>query len=990
MAIFRDATRGRFRPPYRHYAAHAIAGGLMLLATCSFAVAQTASLLPNAKQTFLDANGNPLVGGSVTTYVPNTTVPKQTFVDPNSVTANANPITLDSAGRAIIFGQGNYRQIVKDSSGNTQWDSFTSAPNTPAAGSVALDTAPVGTVVPFAGFVVPTNWLLADGQVVSRSTYATLLSTITISTTVGICQIGSHQVGGFADTSQMAVGEPVEASCLPSNTTISSITNSSTIQVNNTATANATETVTVFPWGNGDGSTTFALPDLRGRAVAGADAMGGVAASRLTSTYYGVSAAAPNAAGGSQSATVAQANLPSVNFNVSGIALTDPGHSHIAPDLGHQTPNGSGSNIAVTAYAGPPATYTQDVSTQTSTTGITIKNVGGVQGAAASGGSGTPLPTIQPTLTANYIIKVLAPSVPGGGVVSLGGLTGDIICDSPILCETIGGVNQITISGAVTGVFGPNSTTVGDLAVWNNGSGSLLADVPIGSILSNTTPTTSVTPTGNNAATLTSFNVQTGTLGTSSGSNRRFLVNLGMTVNSTGNNGNVVLYSGIDCQAAADDCWIQNPLMELDSGYTQTAQMSEWDLNNFAYTANSINTSTLALSTPYVMGINVSGDAIGIPGIKRSTAAFAINGASWQYGFVVPFGNDISQAVFAENTSAAWGIQLLGTHASGAIQSTGFTVGPSGTTIVNPTGTTASAIYSSISPAVTFADTNQTVTSLTSSNTDNNYGGVSSYVTSAGGGNSVALFGVSRATANNTAVWGANTLIQDNSTRATGALTGITTTGYEADFNIMNTGTNVIGVSVGGNSLAQPTSATGINVASLGNGNKWTGGIVTQDGAASIGIVVGALATTASQSSQPVILHYRDSGGNQQSVTVQASAIGVTSVSGGLSVGGQLTSTTGTPTISSGACGTGSNGAVVAGSTNQSGQITIGASATTSCTISWSTTLAVAPNACVFFPMNATAAATGTTVARVGAPSTTQVVLSGSALASANYAYMCL
>lgn len=105
---------------------------------------------------------------------------------------------------------------------------------------------------------------------------------------------------------------------------------------------------------------------------------------------------------------------------------------------------------------------------------------------------------------------------------------------------------------------------------------------------------------------------------------------------------------------------------------------------------------------------------------------------------------------------------------------------------------------------------------------------------------------------------------------------------------------------------------------------------------------------------------------------------------------GQIVTTTGTPTIGSGNCGTGSNGAVVAGSTNQSGQITIGASATTTCQLSWSTTLGSAPKACVFFPMNATAAATGTTVARVGAPSTTSVTLTGSALASANYAYICL
>ena len=105
---------------------------------------------------------------------------------------------------------------------------------------------------------------------------------------------------------------------------------------------------------------------------------------------------------------------------------------------------------------------------------------------------------------------------------------------------------------------------------------------------------------------------------------------------------------------------------------------------------------------------------------------------------------------------------------------------------------------------------------------------------------------------------------------------------------------------------------------------------------------------------------------------------------------GQIVSTTGTPTIASGACGTTTNGAVVSGSTNQSGNITIGSAATTTCVISWSATLSVAPNACVFFPANAAAAATGTTVARTGAPSASSVTLTGSALANANYSYICL
>jgi microcystin-dependent protein len=61
-------------------------------------------------------------------------------------------------------------------------------------------------------------------------------------------------------------------------------------------------------YGSGDGSTTFNLPDLRGRVVAGKDDMGGSAASRLTPIYFGTSAASLGATGGleSHSSTTAQ------------------------------------------------------------------------------------------------------------------------------------------------------------------------------------------------------------------------------------------------------------------------------------------------------------------------------------------------------------------------------------------------------------------------------------------------------------------------------------------------------------------------------------------------------------------------------------------------------------------------------------------------------------------------------------------------------------
>lgn len=103
----------------------------------------------------------------------------------------------------------------------------------------------------------------------------------------------------------------------------------------------------------------------------------------------------------------------------------------------------------------------------------------------------------------------------------------------------------------------------------------------------------------------------------------------------------------------------------------------------------------------------------------------------------------------------------------------------------------------------------------------------------------------------------------------------------------------------------------------------------------------------------------------------------------------QLNSSGGLPTIASGACGTTTNGAVVAGSTNQSIKITIGAAATTVCTISFSATLSPVPKSCVFSPMNAAAIA-ATTLPFIAAPSAAGVVFSGAVLANTNWSLICL
>lgn len=72
-----------------------------------------------------DANGDPLNGGKVHVYQAGTTTDDAsypTYDDALAGTnANANPVTLDSAGRAQIWLQGerSYKVVVKDSAGST-------------------------------------------------------------------------------------------------------------------------------------------------------------------------------------------------------------------------------------------------------------------------------------------------------------------------------------------------------------------------------------------------------------------------------------------------------------------------------------------------------------------------------------------------------------------------------------------------------------------------------------------------------------------------------------------------------------------------------------------------------------------------------------------------------------------------------------------------------------------------------------------------------
>lgn len=116
----------------------------------------SASLVPLPRAVFYDANGAPLSGGYVYTYVPGGTVTAMTWQDANEVTANSNPIVLDANGSALIYGTGNYQITVTDALGNQ-------VPAYSGLSSVSLVSSALAPVLAAPTILAAANLLLASG-----------------------------------------------------------------------------------------------------------------------------------------------------------------------------------------------------------------------------------------------------------------------------------------------------------------------------------------------------------------------------------------------------------------------------------------------------------------------------------------------------------------------------------------------------------------------------------------------------------------------------------------------------------------------------------------------------------------------------------------------------------------------------------------------------------------------------------------------------------
>ncbi len=143
-------------------------------------------------------------------------------------------------------------------------------------------------------------------------------------------------------------------------------------------------------YGTGDGSTTFNLPDLRGRTVAGLDNMGGSDAGRLSWQNVlgtvGVSSTTVDSGEEKHTLSAAESGVPAHSHGI-----TDPGHNHqlyyITSAGGAFAPNYAGGTISPAAAA-----------TMNGVTGITVNNNTAAAASAAHN-------NMQPTMLLNQIIR---------------------------------------------------------------------------------------------------------------------------------------------------------------------------------------------------------------------------------------------------------------------------------------------------------------------------------------------------------------------------------------------------------------------------------------------------------------------------------------------------------------------------------------------------------------------------------------------------------
>jgi microcystin-dependent protein len=311
-----------------------------------------------------DPLGNPLSGGLLYFFVAGTvSTPQNVFKDIALTQPWPNPITLDVAGRVVqhFVADGLIKIRLTDNAGVVQLSAdniqVIGASSGGGGGGGAVDATTVfqtGDIKKRYGVGIHTGWVRANARTIGNS-----LSSAT----------------ELADPSAQAlfiylwIADP------------------------NLVVIGGRGSTGLADWNAGKQMT---LPDGRGTAFAGMDDMGGVAANRLTASYFGANATVLGARGGSEQHTLTELETPLKTHAHTG---STSAYTPTSGGLQIKAPNtGSPGNQAT--FSGPGTVYrTQDFSL------VDPTNIAFTTASAnAAAGSGHVI--VQPTMVVTFYIKL--------------------------------------------------------------------------------------------------------------------------------------------------------------------------------------------------------------------------------------------------------------------------------------------------------------------------------------------------------------------------------------------------------------------------------------------------------------------------------------------------------------------------------------------------------------------------------------------------------
>jgi|688.fasta_scaffold02495_2 microcystin-dependent protein len=289
--------------------------------------------------TYLTANQTITLSGDVTGS--GSTAITTTLATVSIAKGGTGQTTANASVNALLPSQtGNSGKYLTTNGTDTSWGTVSAGSSIPS-GSMQMYAGAITQTVS-AGTVTttaPTGWLLANGNAVSRTTYSALWT---------------------------ALG------------------------------------TTSSPYGQGDGSTTFNLPDLRSRVPIGVGQASGLSNRTLGGTV------------GAETVALSTAEMPQHNHTA-----TDSGHAHTT-SVGTQTANHNhaSNNLALffvntgggavlsggTSWQAYNFNQVMQGETQTHTHSVTVNN-GTANVSIGNSGSGSAHNNMQPSIGLNYIIK---------------------------------------------------------------------------------------------------------------------------------------------------------------------------------------------------------------------------------------------------------------------------------------------------------------------------------------------------------------------------------------------------------------------------------------------------------------------------------------------------------------------------------------------------------------------------------------------------------